>query len=743
MMGKKLALLAITGSAVLAALVAIPAPAQQGVAGNPDARAEALLAQMTLAEKIRLVHGHFPNRMAVRPDGVPMSAGWVEGIERLGIPAQRMTDASLGVAAAQQFDNPATALPSGLAQAATFDPRVAFAGGVTIGREARTKGFNVMLAGGANLVREPRNGRNFEYLGEDALLAGIMGGEAIRGIQSNNIVSTTKHFALNAQETGRQVLDAQIGEAALRESDLLAFQKVIEIADPGAIMCAYNKVNSEYACENRYLISIARNDWGWKGWMMSDWGAVHSTVKSVRAGLDQEMGQELDRHVWYGEMLEYAVANGSVSQAELDAMVRRILRSYFAKGVMDNPVQLGVTPNLAPGAAVTRDAAAKGIVLLRNSRSLLPLAPTIRRIALIGGNADIGVLSGGGSSQVKPASTQLLPPPGDAPSFISNIYLHPSRPLDAIRAAAPGANVTYSNGLNLNSAANAAAGAEVAIVIATQFATEGMDAALALDGNQDALISAVARANPNTIVVLQTGGAVKMPWLGEVAGILEAWYPGSQGGEAIADVLFGKVSPTGRLPITFPASESQLPNPVLPGSLLPRPDNIASSQPEPFTVTYPEGADVGYRWFERRGQQPLFPFGFGLTYTSFVHDIVSFDPAVFAATINVTNTGERSGTDTPQLYLAPPGGVQRLVGWAKAEVSPGKSRTYTVGFDPRFAARFDVANKQWVLPAGTYRLRVAASATDPGVVTTFELREIRLPVNWRPRNALAPVAVDN
>jgi beta-glucosidase len=432
-----------------------------------------------------------------------------------------------------------------------------------------------------------------------------------------------------------------------------------------------------------------------------------------------------------------------VKEAEVDAMVRRILRSYFAKGVMDNPVQPGRTPDLASGAAVTRDAATKSIVLLRNSRSLLPLAPSVRRIAVIGGNADLGVLSGGGSSQVKPANVELLPPPSYAPSFIRNIYLHPSRPLDAIKAAAPFADVTYSNGGDVLAAANMASAAEVAIVIATQFTTEGMDAAMALDGNQDALIAAVARANPNTIVVLQTGGAVKMPWLGDVAGVLATWYPGSQGGEALADVLFGKASPSGRLPITFPADESQLPNPLLPGSLLPRPDTIASSQPEPFTVTYPEGADVGYRWFERRGQQPLFPFGYGLTYTSFVHDIVGFDPAAFAATISVTNTGTREGTDTPQLYLAPPGGAQRLVGWAKAKVSPGQTRSYTIGFDPRFAARFDTATKQWVVPAGTYRLRIAASATDPGVVTTFELREVRLAVNWQPQDALAPVAVDN
>jgi beta-glucosidase len=728
--------------ALFAAALALPAPAQQGTGGDPDARAAALVAQMTLEEKIRLVHGNYPNRMEVRPEGVPMSAGYVPGIERLGIPAQRMTDASLGVAAAHQFDNPATALPSGLAQAASFDPRVAFTGGATIGREAREKGFNVMLAGGANLVREPRNGRNFEYLGEDALLAGIMAGEAVRGIQSNGIVSTTKHFALNAQETGRHVLDARIDEAALRESDLLAFQKIIEISDPGAIMCAYNKVNGDYACENQKLISIARDEWGWKGWMMSDWGAVHSTVKAVYTGLDQQMGEELDPQLWFGpKMLGDAVRSGALREAQIDAMVQRILRSYFAKGVMDNPVQQGRQPNLVPGAAVTQDAAAKGIVLLKNDRGVLPLAANAARIAVIGGNADIGILSGGGSSQVKPAGIQLLPPPSYAPSFIRNLYLHPSRPLDAIKAAAPWANVTYSNGADVGGAASAARNADVAIVFATQFATEGMDAEMKLDGNQDALIAAVARENPNTVVVLVNGGPIFMPWLDQVGAVVEAWYPGGRGGEAIADVLTGKVNPSGRLPVTFPSSTAQLPNPELPGIRLPRPDNIASSQPEPFPMTYPEGADVGYRWFQRKGQLPLFPFGFGLSYTTFAEDLTAFDPATMTATITVTNLGERVGTDTPQLYMTPPGEAARLVGWAKVEVAPAATKTVRVAIDPRFAARFDVARKQWVVRAGTYSLRVASSAIAPGVTIQIQLPESRLPVNWKPTNALAPVAI--
>lgn len=703
---------------------------------TPDERASALVKRMTRDEKIRLVHGHYPNQMKERPEGVPMSAGYVPGIERLGIPAQRMTDASLGVAAAHQPDNPATALPSGLALAASFNPALAFEGGKAIGAEARTRGFNVMLAGGANLTREARGGRNFEYAGEDPLLAGVMVGQSVKGIQSNNIVATMKHFALNAQEGGRDVINAVIDEAALRESDLLAFQKLHEIADPGAIMCAYNKVNGDYACENKAMIDIARNDWGWKGWMMSDWGAVYSTVKAVNAGLDQEMGEELDEWVWFGKMLSSAIDKGALRESQLDAMVHRILRSYYAHGVMDNPVAPGVEPDLAAHATIPLKAAEQGIVLLKNT-GVLPLSPSSGSVAVIGGAANLGVYSGGGSSQVKPRGTVLLPPPVPAPVFIRAIYLHPSAPLDHIRNEAGQSNVSFSSGRDIAEAVEAARQAETAIVFASQFTMEGQDAAMRLDGNQDELIAAVAAANPNIVVVLQTGGAVKMPWLDKVKAVVASWYPGGRGGEAIANVLFGKTNPSGRLPITFPANEDQLPNRVLPGALLPRGNEIGNTQPEPFDAHYPEEADVGYRWFARTEAEPLFPFGHGLSYTRFEHADLQFDAINWTVSFTVRNRGKRSGTDVAQVYLAPPGKQSRLVGWARAELAQGASGAYTLTIDPRFAARFDVADKQWVVDAGTYQLRLAASATDPGLSINVQIPRQTYAVNWKPKEELA------
>lgn len=713
------------------------AAAAQEARTDADARAETLVQQMTREEKIRLVHGNYPNQMKERPEGVPMSAGYVPGVPRLNIPAQRMTDASLGVAAAHQPEHAATALPSGLALAATFNPTLVYEGGRAIGAEARTRGFNVMLAGGANLTREPRGGRNFEYAGEDPLLAGVMVGQSVKGIQSNNIVATMKHLALNAQEGGRDVINVVMDEAAMRESDLLAFQKLHEIANPGAIMCAYNKVNGDYACESKMLNDIARKDWGWKGWMMSDWGAVYSTVKAVNSGLDQEMGEELDEWVWFGKMLSNAIDKGALKKSQLDAMAQRILRSYFAHGVMDNPVKPGVEPDLAAHAHIPLAAAEQGIVLLKNEGSILPLTTTAKSIAVIGGAANMGVYSGGGSSQVKPRGTVLLPPPVPAPVFIRAIYLHPSAPLDHIRNAAPESAVFFVNGRDIAQAVEAARGAEMAVVFASQFTMEGQDAAMQLDGNQDALITAVAAANPNMIVVLETGGAVKMPWLDKVKGVLASWYPGGRGGEAIANILFGKTNPSGRLPITFPASEAQLPNPILPGSLLPRGNDIGNTQPEPFDATYPEGADVGYRWYARTKAKPLFPFGHGLSYTQFAHSDLTFQAAKWTATFSVKNTGQRDGADVAQLYMAPPNAQSRLVGWARAELKAGEGGKYAVTLDPRFVARFDVPAKKWVVEGGRYTLRLASSATDPGQAINVNLPTQTFAVDWKPDEALA------
>ena len=422
--------------------------------GTPDERAATMLRQMTDAEKLTLLMGYFgadfaPAQYTMVAGARPGSAGYVPGIERLGIPAQWQTDAGIGVAT--QGGAPEkrgrTALPSGLATAATWDPALAFAGGAMIGREARADGFNVLLGGGVNLVREPRNGRNFEYGGEDPLLAGVMVGWQIAGVQSNDIVSTSKHFAVNDQETDRGAGNSVIDEAALRTSDLLAFQFAHEIGNPGSVMCAYNRVNGPYACEHPFLLTqVLRHEWGWPGYVLSDWGAVHSTAASVNAGLDQESGFGLQTQGWLSaERLEAALAAGEIDHARIDQMVHRILRTLFAHGVVDNPVEAGQFIDFDTNRAVSQADAESAIVLLKNEGNLLPLAATARRIVVIGGHADRGVLSGGGSSQVYPGGGPdgENAVPGIAPtSWPGPVVYYPSSPLEELRALLPDADIS-------------------------------------------------------------------------------------------------------------------------------------------------------------------------------------------------------------------------------------------------------------------------------------------------------------
>lgn len=723
-----LVLLAASAPAALLAQTAAPAPAPvpspaepwRDVRRTPEARAEALVRAMTHAEKLQLVHGLFPPRANPAPADMIPSAGYVPGIPRLGIPTLRESDASLGVAnqVEQRKGDVATALPSGLATAATFDAELARAGGAMIGAEARAKTFNVLLAGGVNLTRDAWNGRNFEYLGEDPLLAGTMAGAAIAGVQSNHIVSTVKHFVLNSQETGRTVLNARIDEAALRESDLLAFELAIRIGRPGSVMCAYNRIEGDYACESRRMLTeVLRGDWRYTGWVMSDWGAVHSTVKAANAGLDQESGQELDREIYFApEKLDAAIQAGQISEARLDAMVRRILTGVIASGLYDHPTPTTAQPiDYAAHAQVAQRVAEAGMVLLRNQGNVLPLAGTAKRIVLIGGHADVGVLSGGGSSQVRSvggAPVEIPLTKGAAASF-ARITWHASSPLQAIRARVPQAQVTYVDGSDPAAAAAAARGADVAIVFATQWTTEAQDAeSLALPDRQDALIAAVAGANANMVVVLETGGPVLMPWLAQVPAVLQAWYPGQRGGEAIAALLFGDVNPSGRLPISFPSHADQLPRPkpVVPAGL----DSNAASDAgagdgstlPSWDVTYQEGANIGYRWYAVQGTKPLFPFGYGLSYTRFAFSGARFTGGTRpAVTFTVRNQGTRAGVAVPQLYVTgPEGGAPRLAGWTRQALRPGAAAQVTLAADAHALARWK--NGRWTIAPGRYRLAI-------------------------------------
>ncbi len=717
-------LLASAGLLALAA-AAIPATAAPS-SQDADTRAEETLAQMTREEKISLLHGRMLMMVAPasRPEGVTLGAGYVDGIPRLGVPPQIATDASLGVANLMDTrrGDVATALPSGLALAATWNPGLVQDGGRMIGSEARAKGFNVMLGGGVNLVRDPRAGRNFEYLGEDPLLAGTLAGAQIQGIQSNHVISTIKHFALNDQETGRSSASVEMDEAAMRESDLLAFEIGIEKGNPGSVMCAYNKVGGIYACENPFLLTqVLRKDWGFRGFVMSDWGAVHS-LSALEAGLDQQQGEQIDAKRWFSTELVSALGAGDVPESAVDTAARRILHSLYAHGLDVHPPTTSRIDYEANG-VVARHAAEEGIVLLRNQRNMLPLAASARTIAVIGGHADIGVLSGGGSSQVAPVGGFRKVEPvreGVAASFARKGY-GGTPPLEAIRAAFPAAQVTYLDGSDVQAAAAAARVADTVIVFGEKFATEAIDQRdLSLDAGQDNLIAAVTAANSRSIVVLETGNPVIMPWAGKAGAILLAWFPGQRGGEAIANILAGKVNPSGRLPVTFPASLDQLPNPALPGANLPPPSkedraNYGLNTNSPaFDIRYPEGSDAGYRWFDRRAAKPAYAFGYGLSYTQFAYSKLEVKGGkALTVRFTVTNAGSVAGADVPQVYVTLPGKAKRLIGWDKVALAPGEKRTVTITADPRLLASYDVPKQHWAVSAANIRVDLSRSAIDP------------------------------
>ncbi|MFD1952588.1 beta-glucosidase [Sphingomonas arantia] len=682
----------------------------------PAARAAALEQALTDEERLSLVHGIWPVPWtrpagAALPPGAIPGAGYVPGVPRLGIPALTETDASLGIANPSNVraGDIATALPSGLAIAATFDPDLAYAGGAMIGAEARAKGFNVLLTGGANLARDPRGGRNFEYFGEDPLLTGLMAGAAIRGTQDQHVIATVKHLALNDSETNRNFSNSVIDEAAMRESDLLAFQIAIERGRPASVMCGYNLVNGTYACGNDHLLNdVLKRDWRYPGFVMSDWGAVKAT-DFANKGLDQQSAEELDKQRWFAEPLAAAVAAGTVSHARLSDMVRRILYAQIASGVFDTPVKPGAPIDYAAHAKVARGVAASGIVLLKNDRAMLPLAKTARTVLVIGDYVEKGVLSGGGSSNVVASPDQTGVAMSGETQFAQYVkeQYHPSPPLAAIRARIPNATVLFDNGRNAAEAARKAAHADIVIMFGNQWMTEDSDAPnLDLPRGQDAMIQAVATANPNSIVVLQTGGPVAMPWLDRVPAVIEAWYSGQQGGEAIADVLFGDVNPAGRLPMTFPRSIAQTSRPaVLDGADLP--------DGRPFDVAYPEGSDVGYRWFAKTGARPLFAFGHGLSYTRFRYANLRVQagrsPRV---SFTVTNVGGRAGGDVPQLYLTadPAGPTRRLLGFRKVTLAPGASTRVTLDIDPRLLARYDTARPGWSIACGPYAIGLGSAA---------------------------------
>jgi len=688
----------------------------------PDLRADMVLKQLTLAEKIQLVHGIGWGPLVpgspIPPDNNG-GAGEVLGIPRLGLPSLQQADSAVGIRMAAAQARYATLLPSVLAAAASWDTEGAHLYGDVIGRELRAQGFNQSIGGGANLARDPRNGRIFEYPGEDPLLAGVMVGHVIRGVQDNHIMGDIKHYALNDQETGRTVVDARVSKKAARESDLLAFELGIRIGQPSSVMCSYNKVMGDWACENDWLLNhVLKGAWHFPGFVVSDWDGTHSTEKAAIAGLDVQMpGEE-----YFGEALKQAVIAGRVPMRRLDDMVHRLLRSMFSAGVIDHPPTPRSVIDPFRGFQDAQHIAEESIVLLKNDGTL-PLNPAaVHSIAVIGAHADVGVLSGGGSAQVDAPGGNAVSP--TTPTKWGEAVYFPSPPLRYIREHAAGAVVRFDAGTNVLSAAALAKTADVAIVFADQYMSEGGDApSLSLPDGQDELISSVAAANPHTLVVLITGNPVTMPWIDRVAGVMEAWYPGIAGGQAIANLLFGNVVPSGKLPITFAKSADDLPHRCVFGIACTQ--TTGNSPPhwvsddakrQSFPADYDEDVRFGYKWFDAEGKQPLFPFGFGLSYTKFKYSGLQVDRAAKTVTFAIENAGGVAGTEIAEIYVELPRAskehFRRLAAWQRVALNSGQQKIITVALEPLAMATFSEQKDAWEWASGEYTVLVGGSSRD-------------------------------
>jgi len=699
---------------------------------TPDQQADYMISQMTPSQELQLVYGAggpVTNDFALPQGG----AGYVPGIASLGIPSLYLADGSVGVG---NGVGEATALPSSIASAATWDLNLAYQYGTVIGAELRDYGMNANLGGNINLTgREPRDGRTFETKGEDPILAGQIAAQHISGVQSQHVIGCIKHFALNDQETGRTTANAEITSRGMIESDLLAFEIGIAESNVQSVMCAYNLVNGVYNCENAQLLSgILKGDWQFPGFVMSDWWATHSTVNAALNGLDQEQPDNQ-----YFSTLGQAIAAGEVPQSRLDNMVHRILRAMYAVGLFEYPESLQPV-NTSADEAIAQSVEEQGAVLLKNANNLLPLnASTVKSIAIIGSNANVAVLSGGGSAQVTPTGGPASVPAGTvypATPGWADVVWDPSSPMTAIQAMAPNASVQFDPGTSNTTAAALAAQSQVAVVFVSQWTSEGMDLpglnltdlTDSLGTDQDSLVAAVAAANPNTIVVAENGGPFVMPWLSSVGAVLEAWFPGQKGGPAIANLLFGAVNPSGKLPLTFPASVDQLPRPSIPQP----PDSVT-----PFPVNYNiEGFNVGYKWYDSQGLTPLFPFGFGLSYTTFsfsnpsvVNNFSSSNPN-FQVTFTLTNTGAAAGAEVAQVYLGLPAAAgeapKRLVGWEKVTLNPGASQQITIEVDANDVSEpFGVWNDTlgaWVITPGTYTVYLGNSSSATSLITAGTLQ---------------------
>jgi len=628
----------------------------------------------------------------------------VPGISALGIPLLNVTNGPAGATnGGPGHGGPATAMPAPIALAATWDVSLANQYGKVVGAEARDWANGLLEGLDINIARVPQNGRTFEAYGEDPYLVAKMAVANLTGAQSQGIITESKHFAANNQETNRETVNEIIDERTLREIYLPAFEATVK-AGVGAVMCAYNKVNGAYMCENDFLLNhILKQEWGFTGFVTSDFGATHSTVASANAGLDLEM----PTGVFFDTLLESAVTAGLVPQTVINDKLIRRFSTMMTLGVFNTPPSLVAIPSQQDG-LIARQIAEAGMVLLQNKPGVLPLSTTkilplnaasLRHIAVIGPYAGAAMTGGGGSSMVSPIYTV-------AP--VTGIQSH----------VGPAVTVSYNDGSVISSAVSVAQTADVAIVMVGDSETEGVDDSISLSGNQDLLVQSIVAANRNTIVVMKSGTAILMPWASTVPAILQAWYPGEEDGNAVAAVLFGDVNPSGKLPLTLPLQLLDLPA----NTPAQYPGVLVNGVP---TATYSEGIFVGYRHYDQANITPLFPFGFGLSYTNFAFQNLAVSPTSFTFTNNpsqtvtvsfsVTNSGTVSGAEVAQLYLgipstAVPEPPKSLQGFQKVMLLPGQTVPVQLTLNQRSFSYWDVISESWKVVPGAYQIMVGDSS---------------------------------
>lgn len=691
-----------------------------------EKRIEKLIKKMTLEEKVGLLHGN--------------SKFYVAGVERLGIPEWSLSDGPHGVRAeinrhdwayAGWTNDSASYFPTGTAFAAAWNPELAYRRGEVLGEEARWRKKDVLLGPGVNIIRSPLCGRNFEYMSEDPYMNSVLAVAYIKGLQSRDVACSVKHFAVNNQETNRTTVDVECSERALREIYLPAFKAAVQEGGALTVMAAYNKFRGEFCAENNYLVrKILRNEWGFDGVYVTDWGAAHSTVPSMEAGLDLEMGTLIDKYEdwYYANPLIEAVKSGKIPMSLVDEKVGDVLRVMIKTNVLDPKKRFGPgSMNTKEHQQATYDAAAEAIVLLKNQNNLLPLDfSSIKSLAVIGDNATRKHSNGGLSSEIK-AVYEVTPLEALRAKWGDKVDIRFAQGYEKLSTFVEGSNNGQSSGTFssktqesdalLKEAVEVARTSDVALLVCGlnhDYDTESFDRLnMDIPYGQVELIQEVVKANPRTIVVMIAGSPLNMAAVDICSpAIVWAWFNGMEGGNALVDVLSGKVNPSGKMPFTTPVSLDQSPAHAL--------GNFPGRD---LKVNYEEDILVGYRWFDTKGLPVVYPFGYGLSYTTFNYSNLNTDKKTYdqadtiQATFTLINTGDREGAEVAQLYVSDPvcsvmRPVKELKGFKKVFLKPGESRRITLDIPVSSLAFYSEAQSQFVVEPGEFILQLGASASD-------------------------------